>query len=66
MKDFLREFEITVNNLCHELADSPVSLRNHLNFQQGYLFGYVNGKEWGENKEFSDMARKLQEKMDKL
>jgi hypothetical protein len=43
---FLADVEKTVNKLCRDLNDSPISLKGHLHYWLGVLDGTCNAKNW--------------------
>lgn len=44
--EFLADVEKTVNKLCRDLNDSPISLKGHLHYWLGVLDGTCNAKNW--------------------
>ena len=65
--EFIERNQITIDSLCKNLADSPISLKHHIDFNLGYIVGFCCARCWNSDKtnEFIGRLYDLAEKLNK-
>ena len=57
--EFLASMETAIDNLSKSLSDSPLSLKENLDYMHGFMSGFCRAKEWWSPKRF-EIARNIE------
>ena len=57
---FLDSIDTAINNLSKSLSDSPLSLKENLDYMHGFMNGFCQARGWMESPQRANIARKIE------